>query len=167
EIIQETKGQKPHINECLEKFNAVRFMKLLYFTCLESCSDFVEGKSENTLFDLFDDFLAYEKGPVEIDVYSYYRSILPRYVFNGQFLIQKPIYHKDGDINNKAALIEEELIIYPELRKDQESDTAIYDPFESSELLIKKLIDNEANLEKYVQMAKEAVERLKKSSLLL
>lgn len=56
-------------NRALKSFSNTRIMKLLYFTCLESVTE-KEGKIENIgLFEYFDNFRAYDRGPVEVDIY--------------------------------------------------------------------------------------------------
>lgn len=55
-------------NRALEDFSNTRIMKLLYFTCLESVKE-KDGKIDIGLFKYFDDFHAYERGPVEVDIY--------------------------------------------------------------------------------------------------
>ncbi len=85
---QEQKTPGLSTTECLQKFNFVRYMKLLYFVCLESVKPEFSSV-DGTLFEVYGDFLALDKGPVEINVYSN-RSILPRYSFDGQFLSETP-----------------------------------------------------------------------------
>ncbi|MCD7968812.1 MAG: hypothetical protein LUF87_09125 [Alistipes sp.] len=53
----------------ISEFTTVRAMKLLYFFCLSS----VKADANHTdigLFDHFDNFEAYARGPVEVDVYE-------------------------------------------------------------------------------------------------
>ena len=65
-------------NEIISKFTTTRFMKLLYFTCLASAyAERKKAKEENrefeiekTLFHNFDDWVAYENGPVAQSVYD-------------------------------------------------------------------------------------------------
>lgn len=66
-------------NRALKDFSNTRIMKLLYFTCLES----VKGAGDNIdigLFRYFDRFRAYERGPVEVDIYMLL-SMIPGFVY--------------------------------------------------------------------------------------
>lgn len=54
----------------------VKLMKCLYAACVMSVGD--KKNVDDTLFGLFDNFLAYPKGPVEFDTYNN-RAILFRY----------------------------------------------------------------------------------------
>lgn len=67
------------INECLTTFSGVRLMKMLYLICLKSVGDEIKNIDE-TLFGVFDNYIAMPKGPVEDSAYSN-RSVLLRYEF--------------------------------------------------------------------------------------
>lgn len=95
-----TNRQQGLDNEVLKSFSFTRFMKLLYFTCLESVN--VEN-SDIGLFKIFRKFLAYENGPVEVDVYNN-RSFLFRYKFNGRFLERRK--KEDEQKENEEKLYE-------------------------------------------------------------
>lgn len=59
-------------NEILQKYSMTRFMKLLYFACLESHYSLKNGKVlpyTAGLFFTFDNFKAYPNGPVEETIY--------------------------------------------------------------------------------------------------
>ena len=60
--------------EVLKDLSFVPLMKCLYIVCLLT----VEENSEESLFDLFDKFVAYPKGPVDEDCY-YFMDKLPEY----------------------------------------------------------------------------------------
>lgn len=81
------------INNSLTKMTGVRSMKLLYFVCLSSIVkkinkdeiDKEEFDFENdNLFNLYNNFVAMPRGPVEDDVYSN-RSMLLRFKFENGF----------------------------------------------------------------------------------
>lgn len=81
EIRKEKEEKETSPEEILEGFSQTRLMKLLYFTCLAS----FENKKGFDLFRIFNNFEAYPKGPVEVDVYSN-RSGLPGFEYNGFYL---------------------------------------------------------------------------------
>lgn len=60
--------------EVLKDLSFVPLMKCLYIVCLLT----VEENSEESLFDLFDKFIAYPKGPVDEDCY-FFMDQLPDY----------------------------------------------------------------------------------------
>lgn len=66
-------GQKEE--EVLKDLSYVPLMKCLYFVCLLS----VHKNKDKSLFNLFDNFLAYEKGAVEIDCYKRINELLDYY----------------------------------------------------------------------------------------
>lgn len=85
------------INESLQKFTSIGFMKLLYFICLQSVNErinLISYKQTNNikvmdndkidLFRLFDNFVALPKGPAEDDVYSH-RSTLLSYRYEDKY----------------------------------------------------------------------------------
>lgn len=84
EIRKEKEEKEISPKEILEGFSQTRLMKLLYFTCLASFED-KEDKKDIGLFSIFNNFEAYPKGPVEVDVYSN-RSRLPGFEYNGFYL---------------------------------------------------------------------------------
>ncbi|WP_172919570.1 type II toxin-antitoxin system antitoxin SocA domain-containing protein [Capnocytophaga canis] len=81
EIRKEKEEKETSSEEILEGFSQTRLMKLLYFTCLASFED----KEDIGLFSIFNNFEAYPKGPVEVDVYSN-RSELTNFKYNGFYL---------------------------------------------------------------------------------
>jgi hypothetical protein len=64
----------------IQKFSTTRFMKLAYFTCLESAR--IESQKEtginidNTLFKYLDNWIAYSNGPVEQTIYNHKEQML-------------------------------------------------------------------------------------------
>ncbi len=70
-------------NEVLKTLKLTRCMKLLYFTCLASVGK--DNGNYKGLFRTFNTFLAYQRGPVEENVYNN-RKFLFRYRFDGEFL---------------------------------------------------------------------------------
>lgn len=60
--------------ESLQMFSNVRLMKCLYSICAVSVAFYEE--SNVSLFDLFDNFLAYPRGPVEVDTYINLSSLI-------------------------------------------------------------------------------------------
>ncbi len=131
---QKSKSPSLDLTAHLQRFNLVRYMKLLYFVCLQSVK--YNSQVEDTLFDVFDNFIALPKGPVEADVYSN-RSILPRYVFNGVYL------EKSGQ---DKRILE---ISYPTIAGQNLDETKMM------EVLIK-----DQKLERYCKMIDQAVEEL-------
>lgn len=63
-------GQKK--DEVLKDLSYVPLMKCLYFVCLLS----VHKSKDKSLFDLFDNFIAYPRGAVEIDCYKNINELL-------------------------------------------------------------------------------------------
>lgn len=154
------KGEDPSNDECLQKFDSVRFMKLLYFVCLESCQESLE----DNLFGLFDNFLAYERGPVEVDVYSN-RSILPRYTYENSCLREKvELFDLGGDLSGeKKRVLKDVLITYPGLRDTDNPQNHDPGAFVSMQTIIDTLIDSEKD-RAYSDMIIRAVERLNRNS---
>jgi uncharacterized phage-associated protein len=76
--------------EVLKDLSFVPLMKCLYIVCLLT----VEENSEKSLFDLFDKFVAYPKGPVDEDCY-FFMDQLPDYT----------IWNNDGveELNRKPS----------------------------------------------------------------
>jgi len=60
----------------IEKFSTTRFMKLLYFTCLESARDDNSHVNSDNLFTYFNDFRAYKNGPIEQTIYDHKEQML-------------------------------------------------------------------------------------------
>ncbi len=81
EIRKEKEEKETSPEEILEGFSQTRLMKLLYFTCLAS----FENKKGFDLFRIFNNFEAYPRGPVEVDMYSN-RSELTNFKYNGFYL---------------------------------------------------------------------------------
>ena len=76
---QQAKGLSTE--QALCNLSGVKLMKLLYFTCLISVK--TEGEVsfiKDTLFESFDGFMPYPKGPVEVDAYNN-RENLFRYTY--------------------------------------------------------------------------------------
>lgn len=81
-------NRKAAYERVLRSFSNTRTMKLLYFTCLESVTvNESGGKVEDIgLFKCFDNFRAYERGPVEVDIYKQLSEI-PGFVYQlGRFV---------------------------------------------------------------------------------
>ena len=73
-IKEMTSGEINEFNEKLSDYSMTRYMKLLYFLCLVDAGEEKEGgegetKSGEKLLSIFDNFVAYRKGPVEDDIY--------------------------------------------------------------------------------------------------
>lgn len=113
----------------LKNFSNVRLMKSLYSVCAASIQFYdSEGK---TLFDLFDNFVAYPRGPVEVDAYGNLSSLLRYSMF----------YDKD---ENDAYLMpsnyrEEFDIIYSDIKKEGlTEDDFQKNPSQALNILIQK-----------------------------
>lgn len=57
-------------NERLREYPMTRYMKLLYFLCLADADGKMTKAPGSSLFELFDNFSARERGPVEEDIYD-------------------------------------------------------------------------------------------------
>ncbi|MFJ1323613.1 type II toxin-antitoxin system antitoxin SocA domain-containing protein [Capnocytophaga canis] len=98
EIRKEKEEKETSPEEILEGFSQTRLMKLLYFTCLAS----FENKKGFDLFRIFNNFEAYPRGPVEVDMYSN-RSELTNFKYNG-FYLEKLSDNEDVKISIDIAV---------------------------------------------------------------
>lgn len=80
------------VDACLKELSGIRLMKLLYFVCLASVKEEVEDV-QKTLLGIFDNYLAYENGPVEVDAYNN-RASLFHYRFVDNVLQVSSEYRK-------------------------------------------------------------------------
>lgn len=71
----------------MKKYKNVFIQKMLYMTCLESIS-----KKDFNLFSIFDNFLAFEKGPVEIEIMNMYNDFLEKRIsFDNKKMKNDPV----------------------------------------------------------------------------
>ncbi|WP_315023137.1 hypothetical protein [Alloprevotella tannerae] len=105
--------RRKELNEKLSEYPMTRYMKLLYFLCLKDTQIEKDEQDSNktftgwdnlkttaTLLNVFDNFVAYQNGPVEIDIYENRRN-------KGMFSLFT--FERDGklklrvdDLNSKA-----------------------------------------------------------------
>ena len=105
--------RRKELNEKLSEYPMTRYMKLLYFLCLTDTQRKKDEQDSNktftgwddlkktaTLLNVFDNFVAYQNGPVEIDIYENRRN-------EGMFSLFT--FERDGklklrvdDLNSKA-----------------------------------------------------------------
>lgn len=103
---------KEEINACLKSFSGVRLMKMLYLICLNSVNEQTQN-IQNTLFGLFDNYVAMPKGPVEDAVYSN-RSVLLRFEFSNGVLKLNETYPEHFIFN------------YPDIDKRRFDEDGLY-----------------------------------------
>lgn len=79
-LVEWEKQNNPTLSttECLSRFSGTRLMKCLYSLCLVTIPD--REDIDETLFSVFDNFVAYVHGPVESDAYNN-REFLLRYTY--------------------------------------------------------------------------------------
>ncbi|GHU71625.1 hypothetical protein FACS189413_13580 [Bacteroidia bacterium] len=63
-------------NAAIQKFSTTRFMKLAYFTCLESARGENNSYKSDNLFKYFNNWIAYDNGPVEQTIYDHKGQML-------------------------------------------------------------------------------------------
>ncbi len=105
--------RRKELNEKLSEYPMTRYMKLLYFLCLKDTqikkdeqdskktfTSWDKLKTTATLLNVFDNFVAYENGPVEIDIYENRRNegMFSLFTFesNGQLKL------RDDNLKSKA-----------------------------------------------------------------
>lgn len=133
---------KRKAEESLLNFSNTRLMKCIYAICLMS----VEGSKqlEDTIFKIFDDFVAYPKGPLEEEIYTN-RSSLIRYdvLYNAEL-------HKTRLIENKT--YKEEFWVNYHLGLEEFTT-------DSSKALF-RLIEKEQGLKNIIQKVDESIDKL-------
>lgn len=60
--------RRKELNKKLSEYPMTRYMILLYFICLKDAQ--IKAKKATQLFNIFDSFIAYHNGPVEIEIYD-------------------------------------------------------------------------------------------------
>lgn len=113
--------------EVLKDLSFVPLMKCLYIVCLLT----VDGNSDKSLFDLFDKFVAYPKGPVDEDCY-FFMDKLPDYtIWNNdgiEELSRKLSYRKN--LFSRIEFLEREISGKPMESIDIEQDkTILFDEY--------------------------------------
>ncbi|WP_303764475.1 hypothetical protein [Alloprevotella tannerae] len=105
--------RRKELNEKLSEYPMTRYMKLLYFLCLKDTqikkdeqvlnntfTSWDKLKTTATLLNVFDNFVAYQNGPVEIDIYENRRNegMFSLFTFesNGQLKL------RDDNLKSKA-----------------------------------------------------------------
>lgn len=105
--------RRKELNEKLSEYPMTRYMKLLYFLCLKDTQIEKDEQDSNKTFtswdnlkttakllNLFDNFVAYQNGPVEIDIYENRRNegMFSLFTFesNGQLKL------RDDNLKSKA-----------------------------------------------------------------
>lgn len=105
--------RRKELNEKLSEYPMTRYMKLLYFLCLKDTqrekaqqdskktfTGWDNLKKTATLLNVFDNFVAYQNGPVEIDIYENRRNegMFSLFTFesNGQLKL------RDDNLKSKA-----------------------------------------------------------------
>lgn len=83
-------------DECLLRFSGTRLMKCLYSLCLISTKD--KKNINETLFSVFDNFVAYVHGPVENDAYNN-RVFLLRYTYRNERMYENKDYKPEFEYN--------------------------------------------------------------------
>lgn len=137
---------KKEIDVELEKISGVRLMKLLYFICLRSVQNDTVSL-DNTLFGIFNRYLAMPKGPVEDDVYSN-RGILLRFDFRNRILELSMQYQSHFGFN------------YPDV-KEEDYNNCIGN---KTKILQDQIDKAGENLTYYRKLIDNSIEELKKYS---
>lgn len=105
--------RRKELNEKLSEYPMTRYMKLLYFLCLKDTqiekdeqdskktfTSWDKLKTTATLLNVFNNFVAYQNGPVEIDIYENRRNegMFSLFTFesNGQLKL------RENDLDSKA-----------------------------------------------------------------
>lgn len=136
------------IDEILATLSGKRLMKLLYFICLSSIHNDTQ-KSQESLFGIFDKYIAMENGPVEDSVY-HNRGILLRYTFDNKLKLSDK-YQEHFKFN------------YPEVDENAYNKSDIY-----RINILREQLENsrnnkeskETNLMKYAEMVDKSIQYL-------
>ena len=130
----------------LESWTSTALMKYLYIACVIS----TDNANNISLFNLYDNFIAFPHGPVEIDTY-YNRGILVRYNL---------VYSKERNIkylHECNSYRNEQIVQYDLTTEDQTDKTA-------DELLNELIIRN--GLEEYKTAMDASIDKLLEAKLL-
>ena len=105
--------RRKELNEKLSEYPMTRYMKLLYFLCLKDTqrkkaqqdskrtfTSWDKLKTTATLLNVFDNFVAYENGPVEIDIYENRRNegMFSLFTFESNGMLKL----REKDLDSKA-----------------------------------------------------------------
>jgi len=141
--------KRVQINEILGTLSGKRLMKLLYFICLSSVHEDTQ-RTQDSLFGIFDRYIAMENGPVEDSVY-HNRGILLRYTFDNELKLSDK-YQEHFKFN------------YPDVDENAYNKADIYRVDILNEQLQNpknnKEID-ETNLTLYAKMVDKSIEHLR------
>ncbi|WP_315552403.1 hypothetical protein [Alloprevotella tannerae] len=111
--------RRKELNEKLSEYPMTRYMELLYFLCLtdtqrekdeqDSNNTFISWdnlKTTATLLNVFDNFVAYEDGPVEIDIFENRRNegMFSLFTFESNGMLK--LREKDLDSKENSVLNE-------------------------------------------------------------
>lgn len=140
------------IDEILATLSGKRLMKLLYFICLSSVHEDTQ-KRQDSLFGIFDKYIAMENGPVEDSVY-HNRGILLRYTFDNKLKLSDK-YQEHFEFN------------YPDVNENAYNQSDIY----RVDILMEQLQNAKnnkdsdgTNLMQYAKMVDESIEYLRKKT---
>ena len=105
--------RRKELNKKLSEYPMTRYMKLLYFLCLKDTqikkdeqvlnntfTSWDKLKTTATLLNLFDNFVAYQNGPVEIDIYENRRNegMFSLFTFESDGMLKL----REKDLDSKA-----------------------------------------------------------------
>ena len=105
--------RREELNEKLSEYPMTRYMKLLYFLCLKDTqrkkaqqdskktfTSWDKLKTTATLLNVFNNFVAYENGPVEIDIYENRRNegMFSLFTFESNGMLKL----REKDLDSKA-----------------------------------------------------------------
>lgn len=105
--------RRKELNEKLSEYPMTRYMKLLYFLCLKDTqrekdkqdskkkfTNWDNLKTTATLLNVFNNFVAYENGPVEIDIYENRRNegMFSLFTFESNGMLKL----REKDLDSKA-----------------------------------------------------------------
>lgn len=138
-------------SEVLKDLSFVPLMKCLYIVCLLSLK---ENENTPSLFDLFDQFIAYPKGPVDEDCY-FYMDQLPEYTIRNndgiEELAKKFSYRKD--LSSRIDSLERTI--------SSKNMSGTIDIDKDNQTILKQLMEG---YEKYNSMLDTAVDIMKNAS---
>ncbi|WP_311354858.1 hypothetical protein [Alloprevotella tannerae] len=143
-------AKRKELNEKLSEYPMTRYMKLLYFLCLKDTQIKKDEQVSNntftgwdnlkttaTLLNVFDNFVAYQNGPVEIDIYENRRNegMFSLFTFenNGQLKL------RENNLDSKAKSVLNET--------DNNLETAVDDALKALDENGSKIIPGKSILE--------------------
>lgn len=142
--------KRKELNEKLSEYPMTRYMELLYFLCLtdtqiekdeqvlnNTFTSWDNLKTTATLLNVFDNFVAYENGPVEIDIFENRRNegMFSLFTFESNGMLK--LREKDLDSKAKSVLNE----------TDNNLETAVDDALKALDENGSKIIPGKSILE--------------------